>query len=126
MSSVNVKPLLVTAGFDEYCVTPKGKVWDFNATKNEWNIIDHSSVQMTVRTLRYCIDPFVFPENNLNLIEIVLNDSSQLISKSHRRPIQHYGNKAIGLQSLGTHCIIPSSSVIHQCSSFDIFLFLTF
>ena len=36
-------------GFDEYSICPKGKVWDFDSVKNEWNIIDHSSVSMAIR-----------------------------------------------------------------------------
>ena len=41
--------------FDEYSVCPKGKVWDYDAAKNEWNIIDHSSVAMAIRMCAFTL-----------------------------------------------------------------------
>ena len=34
---------------DTYSITPEGKVWDFDAIKQEWNILNQSSLSMSVR-----------------------------------------------------------------------------
>ena len=35
--------------FDTYSITPQGKVWDFDPANQTWNILDQSSVSMSVR-----------------------------------------------------------------------------
>ena len=55
-----------SVSYSSYSVTPEGKVWDYNATMDEWNILHHTSLSMSVRmytlsiyfdqTLKHCIN----------------------------------------------------------------------
>ena len=45
MNDIKIDP----GSYSSYSVTPEGKVWDYKATKDEWNILHHTPLSMSVR-----------------------------------------------------------------------------
>ena len=54
-------------GYNAYSIMPEGKVWDYDAVNDQWNVLHHSSLSLAVRMFfKYINDkqhfiPFIFP-----------------------------------------------------------------